>query len=153
MVGRGEKKDNVWCSLSERTLSLIRPLLPTQAKAGSDDDEEDSDASGGKRKRGGKGKGKGKKKKKVRGCGSVSGYGGGLALVTLHAHSSRVCHPFDRQDPNAPKRAMSAFMLFSNAKRAEVKAQNPELKVRWVCVLDVGGINVCGCQRLGLAWV
>mmetsp|Transcript_21998 Transcript_21998/g.61225 ORF Transcript_21998/g.61225 Transcript_21998/m.61225 type:complete len:196 (-) Transcript_21998:355-942(-) len=30
------------------------------------------------------------------------------------------------QDPNKPKRAMSAFFLYSQAYRAQVKAQNPE---------------------------
>ena len=29
------------------------------------------------------------------------------------------------KDPNAPKRPMSAYMLFANAKRAEIKAANP----------------------------
>jgi len=33
-----------------------------------------------------------------------------------------------KKDPNAPKRAMSAFMLFSNSKRAEIKEQNPDIK-------------------------
>jgi len=30
------------------------------------------------------------------------------------------------KDPNKPKRAMSAFFLYSQAYRAQVKAQNPE---------------------------
>lgn len=30
-----------------------------------------------------------------------------------------------KKDPNEPKRGMSAFMFFSNAKRAEVKEENP----------------------------
>lgn len=58
---------------------------------------------------------------------------------------ARVCHPFARQDPNAPKRAMSAFMLFSKAKRAEVKAQNPELKVRLEVVACVY-VSTLGCR-------
>jgi hypothetical protein len=33
------------------------------------------------------------------------------------------------KDPNAPKRALSSFILFSNAKRTELKANNPEWKV------------------------
>ena len=31
-----------------------------------------------------------------------------------------------KKDPNAPKKPKSSFMYFSNAKRAEVKAANPE---------------------------
>jgi len=32
-----------------------------------------------------------------------------------------------KKDPNAPKKAMSSFMLFSNAIRAQVKEENPGL--------------------------
>ncbi|CAK0784212.1 hypothetical protein CVIRNUC_007416 [Coccomyxa viridis] len=32
-----------------------------------------------------------------------------------------------KKDPNAPKRGLSAFMYFSNAKRDEVKKENPDL--------------------------
>ncbi|KAI8982413.1 high mobility group box domain-containing protein [Mycotypha africana] len=31
-----------------------------------------------------------------------------------------------KKDPNAPKRGLSAYMFFSQEKRAEVKAENPE---------------------------
>jgi hypothetical protein len=31
-----------------------------------------------------------------------------------------------KKDPNAPKRALSAFMLFSQEKRASVKKENPD---------------------------
>lgn len=31
------------------------------------------------------------------------------------------------KDPNAPKRNQSAFFLYSNATRAQVRAENPEL--------------------------
>lgn len=31
-----------------------------------------------------------------------------------------------KKDPNAPKKPRSSFMYFSNAKRAEVKAANPD---------------------------
>ena len=34
-----------------------------------------------------------------------------------------------KKDPNAPKRPMNAYMLFSNAMRAKVKAENPEFKM------------------------
>jgi len=33
-----------------------------------------------------------------------------------------------KKDPNAPKRAMTAYILYSNATRADVKAENPEAK-------------------------
>jgi predicted GIY-YIG superfamily endonuclease len=33
------------------------------------------------------------------------------------------------KDPNAPKKPLSSYMLFCNAKRAEVKAANPDLKM------------------------
>jgi len=33
-----------------------------------------------------------------------------------------------RKDPNAPKKALTAYILFSNAKRAEVKKANPDIK-------------------------
>ena len=50
-----------------------------------------------------------------------------------------------KKDPNAPKRSMTAFILFSNAKRAEVtaelKAANPDMKG----VAEVG-------KRLGEMW-
>jgi hypothetical protein len=32
-----------------------------------------------------------------------------------------------KKDPNAPKRNQSAFFLYSNATRAQVRAENPEL--------------------------
>ncbi|KAI8969286.1 high mobility group box domain-containing protein, partial [Mycotypha africana] len=31
-----------------------------------------------------------------------------------------------KKDPNAPKRGLSAYMFFSQEKRAEVKADNPD---------------------------
>lgn len=50
-----------------------------------------------------------------------------------------------KKDPNAPKKALSAFILFSNAKRAEVtaelKAANPDMKG----VAEVG-------KKLGEMW-
>ena len=33
-----------------------------------------------------------------------------------------------KKDPNAPKRGMSAFFLYSNANRSRVKEENPEAK-------------------------
>lgn len=46
-----------------------------------------------------------------------------------------------KRDPKAPKKASSAYIFFSNAKRAEVKAANPELK-------GIGDI----ANRLGEMW-
>lgn len=46
-----------------------------------------------------------------------------------------------KRDPNAPKKALSAYIFFSSAKRAEVKAANPELK-------GVGDV----AKRLGEMW-
>lgn len=34
-----------------------------------------------------------------------------------------------KKDPNRPKRSMSSFMFFANAKRQEVRAKHPDLKV------------------------
>ena len=33
-----------------------------------------------------------------------------------------------KKDPNAPKRPMSSFFLYSNANRARVKEENPDAK-------------------------
>lgn len=45
-----------------------------------------------------------------------------------------------KKDPNAPKRALSAFFFFSNDKRQEVSAEHPEWKVGQIA------------QELGLRW-
>lgn len=45
-----------------------------------------------------------------------------------------------KKDPLRPKRAMSSFMFFANAKRQEVRSANPELKIT-----DVG-------KKLGEMW-
>jgi hypothetical protein len=36
--------------------------------------------------------------------------------------------PFPLDDPNAPKRPMNAYFLYSNANRARIKAENPDAK-------------------------
>lgn len=45
----------------------------------------------------------------------------------------KLCMPFPKsvkaKDPNAPKRPRSAYILFCNDKRPEVRAQNPEMKM------------------------
>ena len=118
---------------------------PRQAKAA----DSDSDGGGKKRKRGAK------KKKKVSCRGSsngidvgagmwwdvymVQGVGCWLARLDWVACSASQfelmktkTHPapcIHTQDPNAPKRPMTAFMLFTAAKRAEVKEEQPDLKV------------------------
>jgi hypothetical protein len=45
-----------------------------------------------------------------------------------------------KKDPNAPKRPQSAFLLFSNSERANVRADNPEFKLA-----DIG-------RELGVRW-
>lgn len=63
-------------------------------------------------------------------------------------------HQQTQQDPNAPKRAMSAFMLFSNAKRAEVKEEHPDLKARhhvgfpFHCLLECCVCVVCPLKTI-----
>lgn len=50
--------------------------------------------------------------------------------------------PRKKKDPNAPKKALSAFMFFSNANRERVKTTNP----------GVAFGQVCGCRiRFGTA--
>lgn len=41
--------------------------------------------------------------------------------------SSKKTKKRKKKDPNAPKRAMTAFMYFSNASRAKIKEDNPEM--------------------------
>ena len=50
----------------------------------------------------------------------------GDAIVSSLQKSGRKGKP--EKDPNAPKRNMSAFFLYSNANRARVKAENPTAK-------------------------
>jgi len=45
-----------------------------------------------------------------------------------------------KKDPNKPKRSMSSFMFFANAKRPEVRAAHPDMKIT-----DVG-------KKLGELW-
>uniref|UniRef100_A0A183C328 HMG box domain-containing protein n=1 Tax=Globodera pallida TaxID=36090 RepID=A0A183C328_GLOPA len=45
-----------------------------------------------------------------------------------------------KKDPNAPKRALSAFFFFSNEKRQEVSGEHPEWKVGQIA------------QELGIRW-
>lgn len=45
-----------------------------------------------------------------------------LCHSQLHVSLLSLCHP---QDPNAPKKALSAFMYFSSDQRDKVKADNP----------------------------
>jgi hypothetical protein len=46
-----------------------------------------------------------------------------------------------KKDPNAPKKPKSSFMYFSNAKRAEVKAANPDASFGEI-VSEAGGILI-----------
>lgn len=43
--------------------------------------------------------------------------------------------PRKKKDPNAPKKALSAFMFFSNANREKVKTANPGVAFGQVCGL------------------
>ena len=56
------------------------------------------------------------------------------------------------KDPNKPKRNMSAFFIYSNANRARVKEQNPDIKfgrvVSVVIVSNVDGSSNSGLFRL-----
>lgn len=47
------------------------------------------------------------------------------------------------KDPNKPKRNMSAFFIYSNANRARVKEENPDVKFgRVVSVIIVSVVDV-----------
>lgn len=63
--------------------------------------------------------------------------------------------PRKKKDPNAPKKALSAFMYFSNANRERVKTANPgipfgQVRVVFECVSG-GGVGGGGWEVLG--WV
>ncbi len=47
--------------------------------------------------------------------------------------TKRVAKKGSKKDPNAPKRSLSAFMLFSQEKRATVKAENPDATFGVLC--------------------
>lgn len=134
--------ESLWCRASPIITRTTLNATPRQGKAA------DSDSDGGDKKRK-----RGAKKKKVS-CGSSGGGKGGgiqwdvyrsgcrllVGLIGLDCVS--VPTPTDKtntnpaqrviQDPNAPKRSMTAFMLFTAAKRAEVKEEQPDLKARRV---------------------
>ena len=50
-----------------------------------------------------------------------------------------------KKDPNAPKRPMSAFYLYSNANRARVKEENPEAKFGDIVSSSICWMVVCIC--------
>ena len=47
------------------------------------------------------------------------------------------------KDPNHPKRAITSFMVFCNAKREEVKAANGDISFTEVCVCKAEWFPVC----------
>lgn len=52
-----------------------------------------------------------------------------------------------KKDPNAPKRPMSSFFLYSNANRARVKEENPDAKFGDVVSSFICWMFVCVCVR------
>ncbi len=44
---------------------------------------------------------------------------------TIGCKGPKAKKPRRKKDPNAPKKALSAFMYFSNANRERIKAENP----------------------------
>jgi hypothetical protein len=57
--------------------------------------------------------------------------------------------PRKKKDPNAPKKALSAFMYFSNANRDKIKTANPGIpfgQVRCVCITHKL-VTACGAFR------
>lgn len=51
--------------------------------------------------------------------------GKGKAAATQGGEDAKGKKPRKKKDPNAPKKAMSAFMFFSNTNREKIKAENP----------------------------
>jgi hypothetical protein len=52
--------------------------------------------------------------------------------------------PRKKKDPNAPKKALSGFMFFSNANRERIKTENPGIpfgQVRCGYEIDIGSID------------
>jgi hypothetical protein len=57
------------------------------------------------------------------------------------------------QDPNKPKRAMSAFFLYSQGNRARVKTENPEASFGDVVGTVPRSSIVCRSICVGFVWV
>jgi structure-specific recognition protein 1 len=89
-----------------------------ESGSGSDDlsgggsSDDDSDGDGEKKE---------KKKKKEKPVKKVKAEGGASPVKRKKATGKK------KKDPNAPKRALSAYMIFSGAKRAELKETQPDL--------------------------
>lgn len=64
--------------------------------------------------------------------------------------------PRKKKDPNAPKKALSAFMYFSNANRERVKTSNPGIPFGQVgshVPAVVGSVPCVGAERnVGVLW-
>ncbi len=52
------------------------------------------------------------------------------------------------KDPNKPKRNMSAFFLYSNANRARIKEENPDIKFGRVVSNGMKVLYYCYCVLL-----
>jgi len=50
------------------------------------------------------------------------------AIPTLPEKPAKAAGEKKRKDPNAPKGALTAYIIFSNAKRDQVKKENPDIK-------------------------
>ncbi|KAI8609794.1 high mobility group box domain-containing protein, partial [Chytriomyces sp. MP71] len=48
-----------------------------------------------------------------------------LSKKNLQATKEKVSKPKAKKDPNAPKKAVSAYLLFANDNRARIKEENP----------------------------
>lgn len=61
--------------------------------------------------------------------------------------------PLAPQDPNAPKKPLSAFMAFSQEMRDQVKSENPdmEFKVRSPCLFYASSLFPSGFVSLSFA--
>jgi hypothetical protein len=58
-----------------------------------------------------------------------------LPLLVLPAGDGKKARkPRKKKDPNAPKKALSGFMFFSNANRERIKAENPGIPFGQVCL-------------------
>eukprot|EP00903_Cladosiphon_okamuranus_P016677 g15378.t1 len=90
-----------------------------ESSSDTDDDDDDEDSDDGARKKSKKRTASGSTKKGAKE--KQRGAGGGSSKSPKKKRA--------KKDKNAPKGAMSAFMQFSQAKRAEIKAENPDMKI------------------------
>jgi hypothetical protein len=68
----------------------------------------------------------------------------GALLLLLPGDGKKARKPRKKKDPNAPKKALSGFMFFSNANRERIKTENPGIpfgQVRCGYEVDFGSID------------